>query len=1173
MDFDDYFANNPERQSKILNLIKEKGKGRGKPRLNKFKRDDYLSKDISNYDKYLREACIEPKPERKELTNENILDEKIIKIRKEAISTMSYTDSYADIYNDRIEIIRSPLGETFDIYNNLTPEDKLNFLINWADTLKVSELPKYKNRFDKLNLIGYDEDIGSTIKTLLFKEYPNLLDIEKSFTSDNEINNRNKFYFKIFKRDRGTYHILKFSLKIGEEIDDVSFVREIYKALLAVWEEYKERNPMKIMFILNFMREEGYYKQIAKPFATVNQNIKRIILDTNFEDPLSNLLKRVYYNNYSLVKTGSTSSDNLDELLYLLTLVKTGFSISIKFAGGMGSSKHEESLTELSDGNYQYTPKSNKSNNCVLKCLKRRFRKLNMTIKDIRERIGASRRGKIKMEHYPLLEDIFLCNINIVDFIDGEYIRKSESEYIKSVTLLDDDGHCHIIIPAEVIIKEKGYISNKRRGTGKEKLIVFWDIETVIKLITNSNTHHELEAYSGVLALLTPREFHNFDYDNQSTWVDNVRYYEGFSQMAILFHNLATVLVEYECNLVSYYGVGFEHFFLVDQMLKYIEDINLMDVYIVKNHIYSFSICGSRTFDPFKFTSMSLKRACESFKTNPCKVEGYNHKIIQRKYEESTEEEFNKYLKDNRESMKDYNMKDVLSLISLTKILYLKYNEFKILIKENLSEKEAKKIPKTSIFGYITLAQSVRPLVQPFLDRHNVKPLKSYSLNKKIREKGTAGMNEAFEGPIELYGDSIMNDVNSMYPFTCIHLPFPSGDVEYTMYYDKNKLGIYDCIANQDCFNYCVTPYKEKGMSNNYLKKGDFKVSLTTPEIEYIRSNNGRVDIIDGYVWTEKSRSLREYMLVCEGIKMDLDRRKNTDEYKVKGLAGLRAFIKLMANIITGLVISRIYYKRKLFSGGKKVMDPSKKYNKMRFKPYPFLGVYIYAYSRIHIHRLSNGCCLYVDTDSSLYRKYDFYQSYKRYFYWYDNFLEGTETFTGKFGLFQPETREFHKFAIILGKKRYMLGCYSYRDLDRGVKIRFSGLSNDTEVFFNDGKFYTVVREDDKLKLNLELFMRLMDGEVGVVYDENCLTKYVGIYRTYIHSTSNESLLRIVRGTPKKLILSDYEEPLSVDELFGGRPCINIFDGNRDIYKALIYDDVEFLPEELEYMDYLNTII
>lgn len=710
-------------------------------------------------------------------------------------------------------------------------------------------------------------------------------------------------------------------------------------------------------------------------------------------------------------------------------------------------------------------------NNCLIQCIRKKYdnvaKNKPMKIrKKMKKDFNIDRKNMIRIEDIHLIEHFFNLNINVwtEDEIETIQLYTSEEKYNQKIDLFLQNEHYCIIESVNNIIDK----------TDLKLLYLFFDLETVY----DKYRLYKLFPYSSSWYIHNPEE--DFVYNADVLKRCEFRY--GDNCMTDLIHVIKNCPKGYTYKIIGFNNSRFDNFFLAEEASN---QGGLGFLFYVNNSILNMKINKHTTFDLCRFLNTSLKNACNSFKSNPVKLDGFNHTIPQEAFENN---ELDKWINENYELIEKYNKLDVLSLCDLT----MKFR------------KEINSLIDGDLTDYMTIGQMSYDIFTKGKDAIIPAP-ENYTDDLFIRRGLTAGRTQTFHGKLNLLGDFRMVDVTSLYPFVMNTYNFPIGNYTKTDVFVEDKLGIYSVKiihqnlkwVNKDKIVFpdglktkyapIVFPLRVEDKPLDWTYRGEQYCNLTTIDIECIRKYGGEVEVYNGLYWEESSNTVfTNYIQPFMNMKNEQDTFKNNNDDKYN--PALREVCKLFLNSLSGKVIQRNFqttsqcifgnYRNALtkYDDFVSKIEPESltidKYGKLLFlsgtfkdeidiykasaKP-SYLGVFIYSYARRYMYDklLSRYAVLYMDTDSSAMSLVE-YNRLK---------LEQGELFSEtekKFGNLDEEVGE-SKQIITLAPKCYMV--LNPTDESKS-KYKFKGIkiNIDTYCIIENGEF--LLKDGNRISIN-----------------------------------------------------------------------------------------------------------
>ena len=403
----------------------------------------------------------------------------------------------------------------------------------------------------------------------------------------------------------------------------------------------------------------------------------------------------------------------------------------------------------------------------------------------------------------------------------------------------------------------------------------------------------------------------------------------------------------------------FDNYFTCQSAAAY-GDGALADVLYVQNLILNFRLRGGHdSLDLSRFLpGTSLKNACGDFKTVPQKNDlgGFSHASIQKVFEAGGWSGLNAFLSENRQTIRDYNVDDVLCLADLTAKLRKSFCD----------------MGKDCLVDKMTIGR----LAYEDWKKNcpvEVKAPETFSDEKQIRSSLTAGRTQCFLGKQKIEMPLAMADVKSEYPWAMMNNDFPIGEykkvkaIEAEEVLKTDKLGIFSVQivhqriqrgitytadgkkitqvgdVDQKCWDdfltklspegrarltpeqvkYSPTVFPKRssveGVALNWEHRGRQRCKMSSIDIKCLRSAAGfdSVYVIDewreeegdccaGVYWEEKSR-----IVFTDYLKPFMDEKNLQDAYRAAGdpryNPAKRECCKLALNCISGRVIKKVY--------------------------------------------------------------------------------------------------------------------------------------------------------------------------------------------------------------------------------------------------------------------------
>lgn len=731
-------------------------------------------------------------------------------------------------------------------------------------------------------------------------------------------------------------------------------------------------------------------------------------------------------------------------------------------------------------------PKST-NNNCLIEIFRLHNKELG-TSNNLRKLLNLNKDMLNTYEDLPKLilkfgitADIYEDRLNDKGEIFQLY--KSKEKMRNHINILLKDNHYYEIInfkdtkpkpkpkpEPKPKLKQEPEPEPKKKKVIKER--VFFDYETITD--ENGKLH---PYYLQVRHNNKNYEFHDDKFKKEDSKI-NIRFLDLIMKIN---HETNNPII-----LIGYNSSRFDNFLILDSLLSCERTPNLL---YVNNSILKLDTNILSVFDLCRFTSSSLSDACESFKLKNKKVEGFNHAIPQKEYNNNR---FDKWFNDNIKEIANYALYDVLSLEelfnkvrdSIFKICnedILKHStisgaSFKIwmkLIREPEKIDPNKKIRKTTkpAKNEKIKYKSIYTVKNEIIKDNHGNENKLYNF---IRGSLTAGRSQMFRKNYHHKGNISVIDITSLYPFVMsggnekykCEYPNIYETPIYTDEYIKNKIGFYYVdILKQPKKN--IIPYRTKEAPLNWeYDKPIYNISLCSVDIESLLEHKADIKIYNGIYWENSTDKIfKSYMDLFKKEKMRQDKLKDSKNKDYN--PAIRAVCKLFSNSLSGKVIEGLHTEQYILSNkadnieefinsneitdyipyeiNNYVLLKGTKYDKNEYyennkKPH-YLGVLLYAYARKYMYNsvISEYIGFGMDTDS--------------YFMPEDEYLrlrkDKPHLFGDEYGLFKVENFEEGKIKIwddcyFIAPKLY--GLFSSTDEEHN-KTRFKGLKMNDRIF------------------------------------------------------------------------------------------------------------------------------
>jgi len=455
----------------------------------------------------------------------------------------------------------------------------------------------------------------------------------------------------------------------------------------------------------------------------------------------------------------------------------------------------------------------------------------------------------------------------------------------------------------------------------------------------------------------------------------------------------------------------------------------------------------------------TLKQRCIDFKTDPVKVDGFDHALVQ---EEFLRGNLEQWCADNREKLEHYVKCDVLSTASL----FVKLSgELKELIGVDVLKGEAQTIGGAAWTAYERSAKK----------EGRVKfPAPTEEIDAFFRKAIVGGRVQNFKkSGHTIRGKLRMVDVASLYPTVMYgknrHLMppalkygcFPKGSPTATDVYMPGKIGFYNVrVRRQPARN--ILPRRMDDGRLDWRYQGEFDAVASQCSIELIRRHGGEVEVGSGYYFPCKDdKAFHTFLEPIFAAKDEEDRLASTKDPSAN--ASRRNMAKLLMNSLSGKTAQRNFDERVVLATGaakqlseeSKMRDSiatwiplcgdtciliglkplSKVYNQRTAKP-SYMAALIYEYSRAYMYELllSKYDVQYMDTDSAVMTA----EEYDRFRSDYPELDFKGEKRPKQLGDLEEELgHPEDATAILLGPKEYLI----YDHAKKESKARLKGVN------------------------------------------------------------------------------------------------------------------------------------
>lgn len=455
----------------------------------------------------------------------------------------------------------------------------------------------------------------------------------------------------------------------------------------------------------------------------------------------------------------------------------------------------------------------------------------------------------------------------------------------------------------------------------------------------------------------------------------------------------------------------------------------------------------------------SLKQRCMDFKTDPVKVDGFDHTVVQEEFLKGSLEQ---WAAENREKLEHYVKCDVLSTASL----FVKLSgALKELIDVDVLKGEALTIGGAAWTAYERSAKK----------EGRVKfPAPTEEIDAFFRKAIVGGRVQNFKkSGHTIRGKLRMIDVASLYPTVMYgknaHLMppalkygrFPKGAPTATDVYMPGKIGFYNVrVKRQPARN--VLPRRLDDGRLDWRYRGEFDAIASQCSIELIRQHGGEVEVGSGYYFPgEDDKAFHTFLEPIFAAKDEEDRLAAAKDPLAN--ASRRNIAKLLMNSLSGKTAQRNFDERVVLATGsaKQLSEEAKMrdgiatwiplcgetcilvglkplekvYNQRTAKP-SYMAALIYEYSRAYMYELllSKYDVQYMDTDSAVMTV----EEYDRFRGDYPELDFKGEKRPKQLGDLEEELgHPEDATAILLGPKEYLIYNHSKKD----AKARLKGVN------------------------------------------------------------------------------------------------------------------------------------
>jgi len=801
---------------------------------------------------------------------------------------------------------------------------------------------------------------------------------------------------------------------------------------------------------------EFYYNVKQQLEAIPNYDKIRIVL--RFEDPKSGdwRLRTVKFTDATelgeaIYKLGEQEnlygSDNLYEGMVWDKSFFMIKALNVNHGGGYRNSiKYKSKYFQLQE----YYHAKNGDNNCLLYILKV-VTGTKTHAKSIRMRLGLEEKSIITLQQLPIIESCLDVAITVYNSEKEILYTPSDLNKTHQVDVLLQDGHyLHIteiknVSEPEIVQKPKTKPKPKPKKEPKNIYKnLFFDIETVF----DPKSNFMLVPYAVAWKVADGELYISIGVD---------RCMVEFVKFILCCTNLGPNEVY---RLIGFNNSRFDNFILCHYLHRF---ESLISVTYMNNTIYNLTYgnlrdFSAKTFDLCQFLKSSLKEACKNFNTQIKKLDGFDHTIPQACYKNN---KFDIWLRAEDENIRKYITNDVLSLEELF----------------NITDEAITRLTNKKMTNYLTIAGMAYDI---FKENNTFETFPDEKIDDLFRASMIGGRTQSFVGKTKIKCPEGMyfGDVNSLYPYAMSNNEFPTGGMREVDSEENGKLGIYNCIINQNIEEYltdehyrlkkpCVIPNRVVGETLDWNYRENIERVLTSVDIKCCRDAGFTVEVHNGVVFDNTSNHLfTNYIQPFKNEKTRQDTLKGTPEYN----GGVRAICKLFLNSLSGKLMQRNYAEissviksekdvERFFlkvdidsvefdeMGGGLYYIQGNSINRMEKCKPSYIGSFIYSYSRTHMYDniLSKHPVYYMDTDSCLMSTNTYNQIDKN-------------LFGGEFGQLSDDVGINFNTAYIVAPKTYGL----FND-DKVVKTRAKGVNVNSDK-------YAIGKFDDIDSLPTELY-------------------------------------------------------------------------------------------------------
>jgi hypothetical protein len=526
-----------------------------------------------------------------------------------------------------------------------------------------------------------------------------------------------------------------------------------------------------------------------------------------------------------------------------------------------------------------------------------------------------------------------------------------------------------------------------------KQVVLVYDFET----IWDESAHNELRPYAVAWYAFDPKVT-----AISGALEPDVHYAQGLDRCADeLLDYIEKAPEDVQYLIVGFNSARFDNFILA----RAAQNRGLLSqrgTFATGTQLRSVQVGRHTSLDLIKLLSpLPLKTHCANFKTDPVKVDGFDHSVPQNAFNRG---ELGAWLATNAAAVEHYNRFDVLSTASL----FIKArNALKDLTEIDILEGEAQTIGGAAWKAYEKSAKKEGRVKYPAPTKEVDDFFRRAIVGGRVQNFKPSGHSER--------GALRMVDVASLYPTVMYgqnaHLmpeelmygQYPVGKPIATPCYVPGKIGFYNVtVVSQPERN--VLPRRCEDGRLDWRERGQFDAVTTHCSIELIRRNGGEVIVHDGYYFPGKDdKAFRSFLEPIFAAKDEEDALISAKSPKAN--SSRREMAKLLMNSLSGKCAQRNFEEKIVIATGsvrqleaeasmrnayatwlplcgetciligKKPLD--KVFHK-RSKP-SYMAALIYEYSRAYMYQLLIGRydVQYMDTDSALMQKgeYDLFRS------------------------------------------------------------------------------------------------------------------------------------------------------------------------------------------------------